>query len=63
MGYRNDFRTKTRKRGASMKVAWPVKAFRAATALLVFAVPLALGASAVIGYGLCRACKRMKRSR
>jgi hypothetical protein len=47
------------KRGGPTKIPWTVKAFRTATALVVFGVPLAVGASALIGYGAYHAYKRI----
>ncbi len=41
------------------KTAWAAKTFRAVTAVLIFGVPLALGVSAMIGYGIHEARRRM----
>jgi hypothetical protein len=47
------------RRKGSRKTATAVKTFRAATALVVFGVPLATCATALLGYGVLKAYKRI----
>ncbi len=44
---------------ASGKLDTAAKAFRAATAIVVFGIPLLTGTAAVLGYGVYRAYKRI----
>ena len=46
-------------RGVPRKIGLAAKVFRATTAVVVFGIPLAVGLTAVIGYGVSRACKRL----
>ena len=49
----------TEREGVPGKSGLAAKVFRATTAVVVFGIPLAVGLTAVIGYGVNRACKRL----
>ena len=55
--------TTDQKTGGPAKIAAPIKVFRATTALVVFGLPLAVGACTIIGYGVRQAYKRITGSR
>ena len=43
----------------SKRIAPAAKAIRAITAIVVFGIPLVTGTAALLGYGVCKAYKRM----